>query len=175
MPDPISHMTAEPRGGGPARGAILARKDTPGLIARPPIVYLCSILSGLILQWLFPLEVFPTPVEAVGGVFISVAVVLFGLSVREFQRARTPIPSSRPSTALVRTGPNRFSRNPIYVSFTLLQIGVAIWVNGVWVLVALIPTLILIRYGVIAREERYLVRRFGELYLQYKESVRRWI
>ncbi len=175
MPDPISQATTGHGGDGSARRAILARKDTPGLIARPPIVYLCSILSGLILQWLFPVEVFPTPVEAAGGVLISVAAVLFALSVREFQRAGTPIPSSRPSIALVKAGPNRFSRNPIYVSFTLLQIGVAIWVDSVWVLGTLLPTLILIRYGVIAREERYLARKFGGVYLHYKESVRRWL
>ena len=155
---------------------MLARKDTPGLIARPPIIYLCSILFGLVLQWLFPVEVLPPAVEAAGGAsFIFIAVVLFALSVREFQRVGTPIPSSRPSNAVAKTGPYRFSRNPIYVSFTILQIGVATWVNSAWVLGTLTPTLILIRYGVIAREERYLARRFGEEYKRYRESVRRWL
>jgi len=101
---------------------------------------------------------------------ILLAVALFVLSVRQFRRARTPIRSRKVVTAVITTGPYRFSRNPIYVSFTLLQVGLAMWTNSAWVAGTLIPTLVLISYGVIAREERYMAQKFGDEYLQYKRA-----
>ena len=161
---------------GSRRPRAATRKDTPSLVVRPPIVYLCSILLGLVLHWFSPAEVFPHPVEALGGgSFIFVAIVLFALSVQEFRRAATPVRRTKPTSVVVKTGPYRFSRNPIYLAFTLFQIGVAIWVNSAWVLGTLIPTLVLMAYGVIAREETYLTKNFGAEYLQYKASVRRWL
>jgi protein-S-isoprenylcysteine O-methyltransferase Ste14 len=74
----------------------------------------------------------------------------------------------------VRTGPYRFSRNPIYLAFTLLQLGIAIWVNSLWILATLMASVALMHI-VIAREERYLERKFGAEYVAYKSSVRRWL
>ena len=88
--------------------------DTPGLIARPPLIYLGSILVGLVLQRLWPIAVVPAACEALlGSPLILAAALLFLLSVRAFRRAGTPIRSVRPTTRLVQTGPYRFSRNPI--------------------------------------------------------------
>jgi protein-S-isoprenylcysteine O-methyltransferase Ste14 len=112
---------------------------------------------------------------ALGVSVILVAVVLFALCIREFQAAGTPVQPGRPTTVIIKTGPYRFSRNPVYLSLTLFQIGIGIWVNSVWILGMVVPTLVLMSYGVIAREERYLERKFGREYLQYKSSVRRWL
>ena len=144
------------------------------LLARPPIVYLISILAGFGLSAVWSVELVPHALEPLGGLLILLAVALFVLSVREFRRARTPIRTRKPVTAVITTGPYRFSRNPIYVSFTLLQVGLAMGTNSAWVAGTLIPTLVLISYGVIAREERYMARKFGDEYLQYKRAVRRW-
>jgi APA family basic amino acid/polyamine antiporter len=150
--------------------------DTAGVLIRPPLLYLCSLLAGGALEWLVPLPVFPAWTESpLGPVLIAVALVLFVLAVREFARARTPIPTNEPTQAIVRSGPYRVSRNPIYLAFTLLHLGIALWVNGGWLLAALVATTAILRFGVIAREERYLERRFGDAYLDYKRSVRRWI
>ena len=155
---------------------IRAARDNPGVVARPPLIYLCSILIGLALQFVWPLKVLPAALEAtLGGSLMLVAIVLFTLSVREFLAAGTAIQTQRPTTTILRTGPYRFSRNPIYVSFTLLYIGIGVWVNSAWLLGMLIPTLIVVSYGVIAREERYLAQKFGDKYLRYKASVRRWL
>ena len=163
-----------PRESGAAN--IQAARDNPGVVARPPLIYLCSILIGLALQFVWPLKVLPSALEAtLGGSLMLVAIVLFTLSVRQFLATGTAIQTHRPTTAILRTGPYRFSRNPIYVSFTLLYIGIGVWVNSAWLLGILIPTLLLISYGVIAREERYLAQKFGDEYLQYKASVRRWL
>ena len=145
------------------------------VLARAPIVYLASILAGFGLNTVWPVEVFPRAIKSLGGLLTVLAVALFVLSVREFRRARTPIRTRKPVTAVIRTGPYRFSRNPIYLSFTLLQLGLGTWANSAWVVGMLIPTLVLMSYGVIAREERYMAQKFGEEYLRYTAAVRRWI
>jgi protein-S-isoprenylcysteine O-methyltransferase Ste14 len=155
---------------------IRAARDNPGVVARPPLIYLCSILIGLALQFVWPLKVLPAALEAtLGGSLMLVAIVLFILSVRQFLAIGTAIQTHRPTTTILRTGPYRFSRNPIYLSFTLLYIGIGVWVNSAWLLAMVISTLVVISYGVITREERYLAHKFGDEYLRYKVSVRRWL
>ncbi len=150
--------------------------DTPGLIARPPSIYLCSILIGLGLDALWPVAMLPPAWSLrLGGPLVVIACVLFAVSVREFRRANTPLRSVRPATAVVTSGPYRLSRNPIYLAFSIFHAGIAFWVNSSWLLGMLILTLILISYCVIAREERYLVRRFGDEYATYRSTVRRWL
>jgi len=104
-----------------------------------------------------------------------VAIALFLAAVRSFRRAGTPIPGNRPTTAVVCTGPYRYSRNPIYLSFCLLQLGIALWVNDIWLLVTLIAAVLLMSLVVIPREEAFLEARFPSEYLPYKGSVRRWL
>jgi len=145
------------------------------VVARPPIVYLVSILVGVGINLVWPVQLFPYAVEPLGSLLTLLAVVLFVLSVREFRKARTPIRTRKPVTAVIATGPYRFSRNPIYLSFTLLQLGIGMWANSAWVVGMLIPTLVLMSYGVIAREERYMEQKFGDEYLRYRAAVRRWV
>lgn len=146
----------------------------PGLI-RPPFVYLIAIALGVMLQLAVPLSFFPRAFDAAVGVaLVVVAIAIFVSSVGKFRAAGTAVPANKPSTAIVRTGPYRFSRNPIYLAFSLLQLGIAIWVNSIWLLATLAAALALI-HVVIGREERYLERKFGAEYLAYKSSVRRWL
>jgi len=110
------------------------------------------------------------------GVLIAVlAVTLFIWSIRTFHSAGTPVPGNRPTTTIVKVGPYRFSRNPIYLAFSLFQIGIALGVNDAWILVTLVPAISITSFVVIPREERYLEERFGEEYAGYKASVRRWL
>src|SRR5213592_4278217 len=157
----------------PEHGAIASDQGVV-VLARPPIVYLVSILAGFGLNAVWPARMIPSAIEPLGGSLILLAVALFALSVREFRRARTPIRTRKPVTSIITNGPYRFSRNPIYLSFTLLQFGLGMWANSAWVVGLLVPTLVLMSYGVIAREERYMARKFRDEYLQYKRAVRRW-
>jgi protein-S-isoprenylcysteine O-methyltransferase Ste14 len=75
----------------------------------------------------------------------------------------------------VTGGPFRFTRNPIYLGMFLGLIGLAIAFDSLWVLAMLVPFALVIRYGVVAREESYLERKFGDVYLAYKSGVRRWL
>lgn len=145
-------------------------------IIRPPWVYLGAIVLGLLLHFAWPVRLVSRAVSVPLGVTaVLVAVALFLYAVRTFRTAGTPVPGNRPTTAIVRTGPYRYSRNPIYLAFSLLQLGIAFWVNGLWLLVTLIPAVALMSLVVIPREERYLETRFPSDYSSYKASVRRWL
>jgi len=111
----------------------------------------------------------------VPSVVVLAAVALFVAAVRTFRAAGTPIPGNLPTTTVVRSGPYRFSRNPIYLAFTVLQLGLSLWINGLGLLATLLPAIALMALFVIPREERYLEARFPAEYLPYKASVRRWL
>jgi protein-S-isoprenylcysteine O-methyltransferase Ste14 len=145
-------------------------------VVRPPLVYLVSILTGVALELAWPLPFVPRAVAAqLGSLLVLAAVVLFFSSVRRFRAAGTPVPGNRPAAAVVRGGPYRFSRNPIYLAFSLLHLGIAVWVDSVWLLATLIGAVALMASVVIPREERYMERRFGAEYRDYKGAVRRWL
>jgi protein-S-isoprenylcysteine O-methyltransferase Ste14 len=150
--------------------------DTADVVARPPVIYLVSILLGVGACSLWRVQVIPPTVSVpLGVLFACIAALLFVLSIRELRRAGTPIPTNQPTTALVTSGPYRLSRNPIYLAFTFLQLGVGLWMNCLWIIVLLAPTIALMTWGVIMREERYLTQKFGAEYLNYKKSAGRWL
>jgi protein-S-isoprenylcysteine O-methyltransferase Ste14 len=139
-------------------------------------VYLISLVSGAVIQLATPLPFLPaTLAVSVGPPLVVVAIALFLYSATTFRAAGTPVPARKPTTVIVRTGPYRLSRNPIYLAFSLLQFGIAIWVNSVWLLTTLVVAVALMHWIVIPREERYLERKFGAQYMDYKASVRRWL
>lgn len=143
---------------------------------RPPLVYLGAIVLGVLLHLAWPVGFVPRPIGlSLGILTVVVAVVLFVAAVRTFRNAGTPIPGNLPTTTIVRTGPYRFSRNPIYLAFSLLQLGLALGINSVALLITLLPAVALMALVVIPREERYLAARFPSEYLPYKASVRRWL
>jgi len=158
-------------------GASGTIRDVANLgLVRPPLVYLAFIAIGSVLEFARQLPFLPHALAAPLGILLVVAaVVLFSGSVGKFRAAGTPVPGNKATTVIVRAGPYRFSRNPIYLAFSLLHLGIAIWVNGLWLVATLIAALAVMAYVVIPREEEYLERRFGAEYLDYKNSVRRWV
>jgi protein-S-isoprenylcysteine O-methyltransferase Ste14 len=75
---------------------------------------------------------------------------------------------------VVSGGPYSHSRNTIYVAMVLIYAGIGVAVDGPWILGLLVPLVAVMRYGVIAAEERYMEAKFGDAYRRYKDSVRRW-
>ena len=146
----------------------------PGLL-RPPIVFLAAILSGVGLNRVWPVPFVPSTLTLLGAFVTLCAVLLFVLSLREFRAAGTSVRGSERSTTIVRTGPYRFTRNPIYLSFTLIMLGLSVWLNDLWLILTLIPAAGFIAVVVIPREERFLERNFHDQYSAYKASVRRWL
>jgi protein-S-isoprenylcysteine O-methyltransferase Ste14 len=151
-------------------------KDTAAVIAPPPLIYLAGLVVGLILGAAVPAPFVPRGVASViGVVLIATALWLALWGTRTMRRAGTSVRPDVPTTALVTTGPFGFSRNPLYVSLALLYAGLAIAARSLWALLLLIVVLVVTHRGVIGREERYLERKFGDDYLQYKARVRRWL
>jgi protein-S-isoprenylcysteine O-methyltransferase Ste14 len=150
-----------------------------GVIPRPPFLYLACLLLGLVLDHVLPLPL-TLPQTALGrwtagGGLIVLGVAILAAGVRNFARAATPVRSNQPVRALVTTGIHGWSRNPIYVGMFLLYAGIGLAARSPWVLVLTLPLAITLRYGVVAREEAYLERRFGDAYRDYKARVRRWL
>jgi len=152
------------KGGGPL----------PGLL-RPPIIFLAAILLGVTLNWFWPFPFLKTKLRLLGSLLTACAIFVFVFSLREFRRAGTSVRGSQRSTAIVQSGPYRFSRNPIYVSFVLLVLGLSFWLDNLWLLVMLLPAICVISLVVIPREERFLERNFPDQYSGYKGTVRRWL
>ena len=145
-------------------------------VVRPPLVVLASLLSGAVLTVAWPLPFIPDVLRLpVGCLLVAMAVALFSCSIKQFRTAATPVPGNKPTTTIVQTGPYRFSRNPIYLAFFALQLGLAILLDSLWLVATLIATVAIIAVVVVPREERYLTGRFGAEYLTYKASVRRWL
>jgi protein-S-isoprenylcysteine O-methyltransferase Ste14 len=103
------------------------------------------------------------------------AIALFVFAVRALRAADTPVPGNQPTTCIVSSGPFRFSRNPIYLAFSMFHLGVALAVGSLWLVATLILAWSIMAFVVIPREERYLEARFPSDYLPYKASVRRWL
>src|SRR5215469_9790842 len=143
----------------------------PGLL-RPPIIFLSAILLGIALNRAWPIHFLPANLGWLGPLVTLCAALLFLLSYREFRAAGTSVRGSERSTTIVRTGPYRFSRNPIYLSLILLVVGLSIWFNDLWLIVTLIPAIAVIAAIVIPREERFLERNFPVQYSSYKAIVR---
>ena len=155
-----------------------AARDPKGgpfsVLLRPPIVFLQAILLGSALNRAWPLPFLPSTIAWLGPIVTLCAVLLFLFSIREFRAAGTPVRGTERTITIVRTGPYRFSRNPIYLSFILLVLGLAVWLNDVWLLVSLVPAVGFIAGIVIPREERFLEHNFPDHYSSYKANVRRW-
>ncbi|MEE8555284.1 MAG: isoprenylcysteine carboxylmethyltransferase family protein, partial [bacterium] len=112
---------------------------------------------------------------AAGWALIGVGVIILVAGWVQFFRAKTNVLHHKPSSSLIQSGLYRFSRNPIYVAGLLLQLGVALLMNNLWIVLLVPVSKILFDRYVIAREESYLERAFGEVYVDYKRTVRRWL
>ena len=127
-----------------------------------------------------PLPLWPTGIDSnfrwtSGGVLILLGLVTITLGIRNFWGAGTPVPTRAPTLALVTTGIHARSRNPIYVSMFFIYVGIGLLANTAWIFALLVPLALIIRYGVVAREEAYLDHKFGAAYRAYKSRVRRWL
>jgi protein-S-isoprenylcysteine O-methyltransferase Ste14 len=150
--------------------------DKPGVIAFPGVLYAAAFAVAFGLHLLWPVNVLPSPLAQWAGVtlcLVGAALILWGIAA--MRRAKTNIYPGLPATALVVSGPFRLTRNPIYVALVILFVGLSLEVNMAWGFVVLVPLLLVMHYGVILREERYLEGKFGESYRQYRSAVRRYL
>ena len=153
--------------------------ETAGVIARPPFLFLGALVLGLVWDFLLPLPFLVPGSDQVhwiiGGALILTGLALAGAGIRNFSQAGTPVRGYKPTRALVSSGIHGWSRNPIYLGMFLIYGGIGLAAQSPWVLMIIVPLAITIRYGVVAREEAYLERRFGDDYRDYRHRVRRWL
>jgi protein-S-isoprenylcysteine O-methyltransferase Ste14 len=150
--------------------------DHPGVIAMPPLLFLGFLAAGILLHLVWRIPVADSIATRLGGVVLlltGISLVAWGR--RTMLRAGTNIRPTQPATALVVTGPFRYSRNPLYIALLLLYAGIALAVGTLWPFVLLAILLPLLHWGIVRREERYLERKFGEAYARYRAVTRRWI
>ena len=150
--------------------------DTAQVIIRPPLALGLAVIAGLALNWLVSLPFLPADLPAgwLGAMVFVLALALVAWAIVTIIRAGSNVPTNLPTTTIVGSGPYRFTRNPIYLGMFLGLIGLTIALDNLWLLVMLVPFAIVIRYGVVAREEAYLERKFGDVYRGYRSRVRRW-
>lgn len=156
------------------------KDDVAGVIAPPPLIYFGFLAFGLGLSYFWPVTIFGMGIPTVGrlgigGALIGIGAVIGIVGLFAFRKARTNVRPDRETTALITQGIYRYSRNPLYLSAAVVYAGIAFASNSMWALGSLIPALVVIRCGVIAREEIYLEGKFGEAYQLFKETVPRWL
>ena len=144
----------------------------------PPIIFVGSILLGVVLGVVAPISsewLSASLARWVGIPIVVISFILVGLTFREFRKVGTGFDSEDAITALITEGPFRYSRNPMYLSAALLQLGLGIWLRNAWIVLLLLPTIILVNALSILPEEWLLQDRFGESYEEYRRRVRRWL
>jgi protein-S-isoprenylcysteine O-methyltransferase Ste14 len=150
--------------------------DNPGVIAFPPLIWLLNAVISVLVHLVIRVPMMRYNFCLVFGiVFIILAPALALSAFRTMKAAGTNVHPSDPSLTIVRGGPFRFTRNPMYLALCLLQVALGFFLNDWITLLFAVPLVLIFHYGVVLREERYLTAKFGEPYLQYKSQVRRWI
>lgn len=154
-------------------------RDNPGVIAPPPLIPLAALLFGLSLDWLLPLNILAgsfgtVPRLVAGGLLIAAGAALELMAASTFGRIGTNIPPWKPALALATSGIYRTMRNPMYVGFGFITLGLAIAIGSDWTFPLMLPAAVILHCGVVRREERYLERKFGEDYRAYLRAVPRY-
>lgn len=151
----------------------------PGIRVPPPFIFAGGWLVAWWLHRRLPFDIDGSGASAwqtaLGLAACAAGLGLVAWGITTFTLARTPVIPHRPARALVRHGPYRFTRNPMYVGLTSLHIGLALVANMAWPLVMLPVVLIVLTTYVIRREEAHLTRMFGEDYHAFRRDVRRWL
>lgn len=150
--------------------------DTAGVPFPPPLAYVAGLLVGLAVELVVPLGDPAAWIRILGGAIGLVFwLVLDGEAMRRFRRADTPMIPFSPTRALVTDGVYSHTRNPMYLGMAFLYAGIALAAGLIWPLLLLPVVILVVDRLVIAREEPYLERKFGEEYRAFKSRTRRWI
>lgn len=142
----------------------------------PPLIYVVIFGLGLLLHQVVPLTFLPAlPAQVAALLFLGGGVLLIGWSNMLFRRAHTSLIPIKPTTALVVSGVYHLTRNPMYLGLLCMYIALALWFSLAWALLLVPLVMLAVQRLVIVKEERYLEQKFGAVYRQYCNQVRRWI
>jgi protein-S-isoprenylcysteine O-methyltransferase Ste14 len=153
--------------------------DTAGVIAPPPLIALATFASGLLLDWLFPIGAAGAMLRGIQRYVVAAILLLLGgivvmRAIRLFQGTGTAVEPWKPTTALVTEGIFGKTRNPMYEGVFFFLFGLAVGLASDWTTLLLVPAALVMHFGVVLREERYLEAKFGDAYRRYKGRVPRY-
>lgn len=169
-------ITCNPPGSGSGETMDEEDKRGPGVRIPPPLLVLGTIGCAWLLDLVLPLPIAGGSYQGMAGiVLIGLAALLALVSVAQFFAARIHVEPWRPTTAIILNGVYRFSRNPIYLAFVIATLGAGLWLDSWWIVAAAAPLAYLLQRFVIRLEEAYLENKFGDEYLAYKRTTRRWL
>lgn len=144
----------------------------------PPIIYLVGLIIGLLFDTFITIRIIPEAIFLPLGIlflFLSPILILWAkYSPYYFLRSGKICDVKDVRTEYFKTGPYKFSRNPIYLSLALLVIGFGFLINSIFVVIAVALSFFIVHFVILRREEMILEKRYGEEYKQYKKSVRCW-
>jgi len=156
---------------------IQEERDGADVRIPPPALYLVAVVLGVVLHWLWALG-FARGSSlriALGVAVICGGIAILGSAFSVFHRIGQHPDPRKPTPTIARDGPYRFTRNPMYLGGSLIQMGLGVALGNAWIVLLLVPTVALIHYRAILPEERYLEEKFGDEYTSFKVSVRRWL
>lgn len=154
-------------------------KDRPDIAFVPPLGWLLAVIVTIVLAYLAPLGLLPAPVW--WPAFLpGAAILLFSLWVnitgfRTFLHEKTNLNPYKPALKVVKGGPYRLTRNPMYLGMVLFPVGLGLMMSTLWGLITGGVLWIALHYGAVLREESYLEAKFGEEYRELLASTRRWL
>lgn len=150
--------------------------DNAGVVAPPPLIYAGGLILGFIVHLFAPMNFLPSALAFVIGIpLIVLGFALAFFAIVAMHRADTSPDPRTPTRTIATGGPYRFTRNPIYLGMAIVYLGIACAINALAALALLPVAIVVIHFGVIAREEKYLAQKFGDEYLRYQKNVKRWI
>jgi len=151
--------------------------DAPAIVVLPPVLVGGTLIVGIAIHYLlWTVSLLPTILARVLGLTLFLSSGLLAhLAHNAMKRVGTNVLPTRPTLALATDGPYRFTRNPLYIAAIGVYLGVTFWVDGVAPLLLVFPMVWLLQRGIIVPEERYLETKFGEAYVSYRSTVRRWL
>jgi protein-S-isoprenylcysteine O-methyltransferase Ste14 len=155
-----------------------SKRDHPGVYLPPPIIYIAMFLAALLMQKLISFDktfFHTTTSKLLGAVIIVIGLGFSFPALQQFFKTKNSLVTIKPANSLQTTGIYSLSRNPMYVSLLLLYTGLSFIIGNWWNLILLPVLFFVVQEYVIKREEKYLDRRFGEQYSEYKTKVRRWL
>ena len=154
--------------------------DHPNVLVWPPVLFAGAVGLAWLAGLMLPLDFLQTYGVAGWqfwlGLVIAILGVFLGLSgILAFRRAGTHVHPNHPALVVVRDGPYRMTRNPMYLGAVLFLIGLALFASLEWLVLLIPPVVAILHIGVILREERYMLKKFGTEYSDYLARTHRWL
>ena len=153
-------------------------KDNPGVYVPPPLFYVLTFIAAILIQSKIKIDdafFHEKGTKITGVIFLIIAIFFLVKSLGQFFQSKNSLITIKPATSLQTTGIYNVTRNPMYVGLAIVYLGISCFIGNWWNIILFFLLLLIIQEYIIKHEEKYLERRFGQEYLDYKLKVRRWL